>query len=474
MCDWVASQGKSYVYYVNSSRQHGFSLPVSSLRGKLVIAADFAITQEEVEYLVENNVVLLSTDHHGIQANYIHVKSATAEGIVINNQYPFEPPEDRYLSGAGVFYELICSLYPDFANPVRKALVGVTLLSDVREIENPKAKGYLKATYNSNTSNPYVSYLLSSLIQKDFGFGQPKLDRNFIDYTLSPTINALLRADMTSVAIKFVLGDGLSANEARANQKTLIAAMQERKKVYKTHSLAVLWVNASDFHDFTLDITGYIGLLCSDYKDKHKNISTVAMVISNGKVVRASFRGKYDDLPYRTSFRQLGIKAEGHSGAFGIKDFRPTNELWTDLSDVIYDLESDHKPTYKVITTTNLAGVLLSSGTKIAENNCYVRDMKRTYIKYTGKNVRITRTTFQFREQTPEEVVTRVKPDVTQRDGTKLMYVKDELGKPIVKFIEYSIDGRQVKSFGLSPEEGLILPILEKGYIQLYLRPQIE
>lgn len=474
MCDWVTSQGKTCSYYVNSNRHHGFSLPVSALRGKLVIAADFAILQEEIEYLVENDVVVLSTDHHGIQADYIHVKSATAEGIVINNQYPFEPAENRYLSGAGVFYELICSLYPEFANPVRKALVGVTLLSDVREIENPRAKGYLKAAYKADTSSPYISYLLSSLIEKDYGFGQPKLDRNFIDYNLSPTINALLRADMTSTAIKFVLGDGLPANDSRSNQKSLIAAMQERKKVFKTHSLAILWVNVSDFHDFSLDVTGYIGLLCSDYKDKHQNISTVAMVMENGQVVRASFRGKYDDLPYRTSFKQLGIKAEGHTGAFGIKEFRPTAELWDAISDAIYDLELNHQATYRVITTTNLAGVLLKEGSKIAEDNCYVRDMKRTYIKYTGKNVRVVRTTYKFRDQTPEEVVARVRPDVTQRDGTKLMYIKDELGKPVVKFIEYSIDGRQVKSFGVSPEEGLILPVLEKGYIQLYLRPQIE
>ena len=95
MCQFCDMLGLKYSYYVNSNRYHGFSIPVDKLEGNLVIASDFEITQEEMQALVDNNVVVLSTDHHDCQAEFIEVRSDMAEGIVINNQYPFEPEEDR-------------------------------------------------------------------------------------------------------------------------------------------------------------------------------------------------------------------------------------------------------------------------------------------------------------------------------------------------------------------------------------------
>ena len=116
MCQWCDMQGLEYTYYVNDDRYHGFTLPASKLDGYLVIAADFAITEKEMQYLVDNNVVVLSTDHHTCQKEFLDVRNEEkgTRGIVINNHYPFEPETDEVLSGAGVFYELICSLYPEF------------------------------------------------------------------------------------------------------------------------------------------------------------------------------------------------------------------------------------------------------------------------------------------------------------------------------------------------------------------------
>ena len=201
--------GLNYSYYVNENRYHGFAIPVEKLKGYLVISSDFTIQKNEVENLVNNDIVLLSTDHHECQNEFIDVKGETAEGIVINNQYPFEPEEDRYLSGAGVFYELICSLYPEFKSNEREALVGITLLSDIREIENNKARAYLKKTYTSDTETGYANYLVTSVIENDYGFGLPKLDRNFIDFNLSPYINSLLRFNQKDRAVEFILGRGL-------------------------------------------------------------------------------------------------------------------------------------------------------------------------------------------------------------------------------------------------------------------------
>ena len=474
MCQFCDMQGLKYSYYVNDKRFHGFALPVEKLRNYLVISADFTITKDEVQKLVNNNVVLLSTDHHECQKEFIDVVGDTAEGIVINNQYPFEPEEDRYLSGAGVFYELICDLYPDYKSKEREALVGITLLSDIREIENQKARKYLRRTYTTDTEQGYANYLITSVLSSDFGFGIPKLDRNFIDFSLSPFINSLLRFDKKDKAVEFILGRGLDIQSPKGLQKELIDVMSTRAQILDLPNITILAVNALSFLDYKgISITNFIGLLCSDYKDRHNNKSTLGFVFENGKITRASFRGKYSDVHYRVGFKNLGIKAEGHPAAFGIVDFYPEEDTWVQLNDLIGDLEYMHENTINIINVNNLAIELTNSGMKYASENCYCRDMYRTYFKYTGTNYKINKMTYKTIEFSEDDYKSKLKPD-KELNGIYYKYLRDTEGNLIPKYIEYIVDGRIVKSFGVSIEEGIILPMLEKGYINLYLHSEID
>lgn len=473
MCQFCDMLGLKYTYFVNDDRYHGFTIKHDSIRGYLVIAADFTITEVEAQALVDNDICLLSTDHHECQSEFIDVASETAEGVVINNQYPFEPEDTRYQSGAGVFYELACELFPEFKDPTRDALVGVTLLSDMRPIENAKARRYLKKTYSCDPEEGYVNYLISSCLDNDFGFGMPKFDRNFIDFTLSPTVNALLRANKTQAAINFILGRGLANHDAKGFQRMLLREMYAEVEIMPLANYTILRIDSYKFEKFGVKIAGYIGLLCNDYKDKHNNVSVIGIVIDNGRIVRASFRGKYDDIHYKSGFRNLGIRAEGHAVAFGIQEFYPDAQMWQDIDDLIGDLEVHHHQTAKIVEAPNLAIVMTRSGMSMATENCYVRDMYRTYIRYTGKNVRVIRQTFQTEEMSLEELRAGARVELV-KDGINYKYVRDATGQPIPKYIEYSVDGRKVKSFGVPVEEGLILPILEKGYICLYVRGLVE
>lgn len=465
--------GLKYSYFVNDDRYHGFTIEHSKLKGYLVIAADFAITEAEAQALVDNDICLLSTDHHECQPRLIDVKSDTAEGIVVNNQYPLEPEDNRYQSGAGVFYELACELFPEFKSDLRDALVGVTLLSDMRPIENAKARKYLKKTYTSDPEEGYVYYLISNCLDNDFGFGVPKFDRNFIDYTLSPTVNALLRANKTSEAVDFILGHGLKQRNAKGFQKMLLHEMYVEMEEIKLVNYTILRLDSYKFEKFGVKISGYIGLLCNDYKDKNNNVSTLGIVIDNGKIVRSSFRGKYNDIHYKTGFKNLGINAEGHAVAFGITEFYPDAQTWQDIDDLIGELEAQHQPTARIVKAQNLAVVLNQSGMTMAMENMYVRDMYRSYIKYTGNNIKVVRETYQTEELSDIDKAKGVVPDVVQ-GGVEYKYLRDTHGNCIPKYVEYSVDGRKVKSFGVSIQEGLILPILEKGYVSLYVRGQVE
>lgn len=474
MCEFCQMLGIKYKYYVNPNRGHGFLLNPEKARDCLVISGDFAITSEKMKELVNDyNIVCLATDHHETEKEFIHIVSDTAEGIMINNQYPFEDESNRYLSGAGVWYELIASIYPEYAQKDRMTMVGITLLSDARAIENKKAEAYLRTTYIRDTSEGYLNYLVQSVLGDiDFQYGVPKLDRNFIDFNLSPTINAMLRYDDTKEAIDFILGKGISTAslDRKQQQRELMSKMNECVHSYDMSNVNIIGVDSADFPD--TNITNFIGLYCGKYKEQHGGLSTVGFVedYSSGqlKITRASFRGRFDDIDYLQIFLDLGIDAAGHKGAFGIKSFNPTKEIYDQLNMRIAAAEQGHVLTNQIIETPNLAMYCNTRAQRDSDKNCFVRDMFRTYIRYTGNNAIVMKETFKFTPLTAEDTKNGIVPDKVV-DKVPCKFVLDEHGEKVRKYIEYSVDGRQVKSFGTDIKEGLILPIKERGHVQFYI-----
>ena len=439
VCELLQKLGLQYTYFVNSKRQHGFTLQPSAVEGFFIIAVDFGIPASLVKSLVAHNVALLSLDHHDIQKDFIYFKSdkTDAEGVVLNNQYPFEDKDKSFLSGAGVVYEGICANYPDFKSDERDAIVGITLLSDAVPIENMQARKYLSKTFSADTQKGYIGYLVKNTMESDYGFGVPKLDRNFIDYTFSPRVNSLLRFGRESEALNFVLGRGLTTVNTRKLQKDYVQYLISIADIKDYSNLRIVCCDvtkvAPEYRN--IDISCFIGTVCSKLKTESGNC--IAYVLDNGVVIRASFRGKYSDIHYRVALKGYGLDAEGHPSAFGILNLEPSEELWVALNDIIYELEKDHQQTFKVITSPNLAMTMIQSGMNMAYENCYVRDLFRTYIKYTGSNYRVSIDRENYRE--------------------------------------YTVDGRPVKCFDkeLNPSNAYILPMLEKGHVALYLQKAV-
>lgn len=485
MCEFAEMLGLSYKYHVNGHRKHGFLLDPSRLKGYLVIASDFSIPYDQVQEIVNNDIVLLSTDHHEVQSEFIECfseKNNEGVGIVINNQYPFEPEENRYLSGAGVFYELVCDLYPEFKTSLRDGLVGITLLSDMRSTEGDLAKAYLRKTFAIDTENGYGSYVMQTLSPADFSFGMPKFDRNFIDYTFSPTVNALLRYNQTDKAVQFILGYGLERGESyRRTQQSLVATMRERCRLLSLANVDFLFTMDTDYPEYPgVDVSDFIGLLCSDWKSDHDNKSTFGFTLSNGSVERSSFRGKCEsNVPYLRVFRNNGLNAQGHQNAFGIIDFEPSQEIFQAIDDAVGEVEQDYVDTRDIIDVTNLAMIAnkqikmrdgqLMSLYEVAQDNCYVRDNYRHFLRYLGTNYKIVKETYRMEEFDETDILNNVEPDRV-KSGVRYKYVRDSNGEPIPKYIEYVVDGRKVKSFGTRIEEAYIMPILERGYLEFQLR----
>lgn len=433
---------KPFLYYINENRLHGMKMTDEQLRrlvGFTMLLVDSAISKDELQKLVDMGINVINIDHHNIdEESLVHVTSGNGcEGVIVNNQYPFEPEKYRFLSGAGVVYYVLNALYPGIMGEDEKALVGLSLLSDVRPIENNIAADFLRTLYTHRS--PMMEYLVSVVDPGvDFGFGERVLDRNFVDYTFAPRINALFRVNRGEEAISIFRGDFSHSDGLevfRGIQNAMVDFIIGRLYGEEYSNLIFKFVEDTGDKPYPYDLANFIGLACSRVKNFGK--TSALFVLSGGKIKRGSVRGLYDGIDYLSLFREFGFKCDGHKNAFGVTGGSLHDINLVELNNRLIELEKDYKSKYyegRVLEVNNMMLFLQSKNVQIAEINNYVRDQYRIYIKYTGKNIKV------------------------EKRG---------------KVYDYILDGVRVTCFdeGLSVENALILPIKERGkYIQFYMR----
>lgn len=437
----------SIPYYVNNNRSHGFFIPAEKLKGYFVFCVDFAIERPKLEELVDAGVTVISVDHHDCEEEFIYAESDTAYGVVINNQYPFENQDWLFQSGMGVLYHCIADyeeeINEDFdyrRNITTKALVGLTLLSDVRNIEMPKARQFLECLYD-HPRKGYIGYLMDSVINKDYSFGVPCMDRNFVDYTFSPKVNALFRFNLQDLACQFILGYGYPIQDFQELQKEFVSRLEETVTVYEYPNISFLEIPSTGLtEDEKTYVTNFVGLLASRYTSPHNVV--IAYYSDNGKVGRASFRGSIQTVDFRKSLNDFGIDGRGHAAAYGILNFEKDEELFKKISDRCSQLFEGVSTEVPYITVGHLGMWLrdIKKGYRVSKENCFLLNHHRIHIRYTGDISRITK-----------------------KRGNE-------------KYAIYDVDGIEVRCFDLELnfETGLILPMLEKGRPVLQLAKEIE
>jgi single-stranded-DNA-specific exonuclease len=414
---------------------------IQQLVGTTLILVDAAMTKEEIVKLTDLGIPVINIDHHHVNSDdFVFITSPVTgcEGVIVNNQYPFEPEEQRYLSGAGVVYYVLEALSPGFCTKDEKALVGLSLLSDIRPLENPLAVDFLHTTYTHRS--PLIEYLIhATKPDRDYGFGTQTFDRNFIDFTFSPKVNALFRLNKGYEAMaifegKFY-GSGEELDVYRRIQNAIRDEIINNLSGEEYTNLTYKYVDSKLPLPYAFDITNFVGLACSQMKNFGK--TTILFVTENGNIKRGSVRGLCDDVDYLALFRQFGFKAEGHKNAFGVisVDFDRVDVMG--LNAEIARLEHGYegrKYNNRILNVTNLAFFAKSSNSKFADHNNYVRDNARVFLKYEGSSIE------------------------SHKKG---------------KATEYTVDGVKVMSFedDLNPHNGLILPVRERGhYVNFYLK----
>lgn len=440
---FLNKRGVKHSYYINENRQHGFKIDIDKIKNKgyTIIAVDFLMTKEEIQELVDNDVWIVNIDHH--ENGYSELVNVDNKGVEINNQYTFEPEEQRFQSGAGMVFYTLGAIDRGMITEENIALVGITLLSDVRPIESEEARKFLSVTYASTA--PFIKYLITiTKPEKDYGFGEIKMDMNYIQYTFSPKFNALFRFNKGYTAIEAVLhrqGVAIDFEGLREKQNQVVDMIVTQAKGVEGEHIIVKFVNAEDLAESVntisegADLSNFIGVACSRIMATSGK-TTFLSLRENGELKRGSVRGKKDGIDYLNLFREFGCECAGHRAAFGVlkSDLKRLNinALNTETGKVEARVD-EYRNRILHIENLNLWSQL--NNKTVALHNVYVRDMFRVYLKYSGEY--------------------KVKAY-----GTK------------GKAWGYFINDIEVKCFepGLTPDNGYIMPFIDRGYITYYLK----
>lgn len=453
---------KPYIYYINENRKHGMLLndeQLKQLQGYTMVAVDFSIPEDILNKMVSYGIDVVNIDHHSIEGNRLQTGNNAETGrdyVVINNQYSFEPDEWRFLSGAGMVYYVFNALFPEWGEKEQnKSLIGITLLSDARVIENQRAYELLKLTYNWR--DEFSKYLID--IAKygagDFQFGvQRYLDRNFIDFTLCPRLNALFRLNLGDVAVKLFEREEADLTELNRclqlpidnkvvnltyvvkKSKAVQQALTTRLRQVEYPNVLIGYLNIDDIQDIIspgFDIGNFVGLTAGQLVDKRKKTMLLFLQGKEG-VIRGSLRGRIDEVDYLNLCRSFGITCAGHTTAFGILKCDITD--FTALSEAIGIEESKHRlHNGQIIEVENFASYV-AGDKETPDYNQYVREGYRRYYKYLGNAYFET------------------------------------LRKEDTNYVVYEVEGVTVKCFDktLTPTNGLILPVMNNGYVEYILR----
>jgi single-stranded-DNA-specific exonuclease len=451
--DFLKSQKKAYTYYINDNRQHGYMLDITKYGadGIVLIAVDFAMTRAEVNEIVRKGVTVINIDHHEVESEQnrlYHIKDTKtqAEGVIINNTYAFEDDKYKFLSGAGVCYSVYSMIDEAYITQVHKAYVGITLLSDMCVIESQEAQEYLHAAYTwDDAESKYLIDMVMSEKQKLYTFGvQKNMDREFLDYTFNPLLNAMCRCNANIQALQLLMqetqvGDLQKYKEV---QNAYINMLQEIEEIDEYTNLIVCKIQIEALPTGDISYGNFIGILANRLVNTLQK-SVLIYMMHGTKLVRGSFRGYYTGMNYLQICKQQQIQCEGHKEAFGILSMSITQDLFRRVDDAITAANVTYRKEYKEtaiqIKVKNLQRQI-QIDKKSVLYNAYVRNAYRVYY-----------------------------------DCRECVYEKYKESK-LKTYIEYKIDGVIVKCFTaqLTPKDGLVLPMLSNGYITYTLVPQLH
>lgn len=421
-------------------------IPTEWHRNEVILNLDSSISGEEMQLLVDNGCYIVSLDHHeleldGYPSDQQVFTSDSARGIIINNQYSFEPVENRFWSGTGVTLHALSYILDLEVEREWVAMHGITLLSDVRDIENTLAREILGVTYTTPLDSMPTLRKLSDITQESvslrFRRHPEYIDRTFVDYSFSPYYNASYQLNLIDILFRLIDDSSFYlAIPSKDIRKGILNKLKDCVDINETDRVKLLHIDESRLPDFSeyskydFKYTSFIGLLANSFMED----KTVFIYATSGsKWLRGSVRGYNKDVNYNKIFADGGFEVKGHRGAFGVTNvLRPVD--FGLISREIAEEESLHE---------HISGNLMYSDNLLEDREDIYRLAKENEYLLSQDFHRIVYRGFGY------------------------TVVNESAGK-----IAYNVNGMYVDSFdkSLTPDNASIVPTVVDGRLVLTLR----
>ena len=306
----------------------------------LVITVDNGIAQDkEVEFLLENGVDVLITDHHTPNGH-------TPNNVwIIDAFYNNDNENNKGLCGAGVAFKLAMTLldrYDCIDNKedyyyrylVNVAIATITdsmpmTMENIQYVYN--GLQLLKDGYASEALTYYRDYNANTdLTPKDLAFG------------IGPQINACGRMNNTALALNYLFSDNEDVEDL---YNEVVTTNEERKSKTKSsieYAEKTLDVNSPSIILELNNVEGIAGIIASNLSSKYNKCTIIFSKDHSGKYLIGSARsnGSIDILSLLRNLETNAIvKVGGHSGACGLTiKANKANEFITAVNNAIMAL----------------------------------------------------------------------------------------------------------------------------------------
>lgn len=303
---------------INKEKEHGISEQAVRYFNKLndganslVIVVDSSCNCTEYIKSIRHDVLVI--DHHELKVSEEYLTGATSDGVytVITNMIGSDNfKADKRFSAGLVIYEFLRyyqkrdGLADILQQKKMYQWAACTLFTDVIDTDCLRNIYYVNKSFTDSSYETNLDTILNIL---DY---HRVLTKTFINYRLAPVINRAIRAGKSALALDIIL-----------NHPGRIADLNVYKQLQDEY-LNMMLQNVQDRSGYVaIDIgdipKSYAGLAANKALDSYKKSAIAYKVIDN--IAVGSFRGLHNGLDYRRLIENLGLFAEGHDKAFGIK-----------------------------------------------------------------------------------------------------------------------------------------------------------
>ena len=326
-------------FIINGSKEHGINekhVKYTYNNSNLGLFIILDSSSNELEYIKGMNCDVLVVDHHELSHRELFGDTAGGKYVIINNTIGSNEYEaDKNMSCGLVTYELLRLYEEDMCiDPVIEPMrlyqwAGITLLSDVISLNNPRNQWYIDNTL----LNQYMEIGLQSILNQVNPY-RSVLDKNMVLYSIVPLVNVAIRTGNSAEALDIILNkpkDILNLSKYRDIQIEIVN--NEISNLCHGDSYVLVTLDNSKYANYT-------GLIASKLCGQF-NKNCAVFILEDG-IAKGSFRGRLLGIDYRRCFEEYGdgVFAQGHRTAFG---FQVDENRLEDIMGSLTNIENKYK-----------------------------------------------------------------------------------------------------------------------------------